>query len=97
LDERIEKRRDACIDVAVTLEKRGLKRLPRILRRYAVGNYSEIWTEIKSFADAIMEGPDAVNKEFDGVFKAMLGDKLSTPEGLALVKAEIAAREVAGA
>ena len=93
LDERVEKRRDACIDVSTELHKRGLKRLPRMLRAYAVGNYSGMWDEVKSFAAEIKEGPEAVAKEFEQVFKDMLKYHLSTPDGVTLVKAQIAAVE----
>jgi hypothetical protein len=93
IDERVEKRREACIDVAVELQRRGLKRLPRILRCYAVGDYSGVWSEVKSFSREIMEGPDAVAKEFELVFRSMLADHLSTPDGMLLVKAQIAAVE----
>lgn len=97
LDDRIEKRREACIDVATELQKRGLRRLPRMLRHYAVGNYSGVWDEIKSFSREIMEGPDAVAKELEGVFKNMLQDHMSTPEGMTMLKAQIAAIEAAAA
>jgi hypothetical protein len=90
LDERVEKRREACIDVAVELQKRGLKRLPRMLRCYAVGDYSGMWDEVKSFAREIMEGPAAVDKEFEDVFHSMLADHLSTPAGLAYVQSQVA-------
>jgi hypothetical protein len=93
LDDRMEKLREECIDVSVELEKEGLRRLPRILRYFAVGNYSAIWGEIKSFAREIKEGPAAVAKEFESVFRNMLTYHLSTTDGMTLVKAQIAAVE----
>jgi hypothetical protein len=89
-DDRLEKLREAAFDVAVELEKRGFKRLPKILRAFAVGNHSGVWDEIKSFARAIKDGPEAIGREFDGVFASSLRDKLSTKAGIMLVKAELA-------
>lgn len=97
LDERVEKRREACIDVATELHRRGLRRLPRILRAYAIGNYSGMWDEIKSFAREIMEGPAAVAKEFEQVFVSMLDDHLSTTDGILLIEAKLAAAKAAPA
>lgn len=91
LDQRMENLKEACIDVAVELQTFGLRRLPRILRYFAVGDYSSIWGEIKSFAKEIKEGPDAVAKEFEQVFDNMLAYHLSTPAGLAYVQAQVAA------
>jgi hypothetical protein len=93
LDDRREKRREAAFEVAVELEKRGMKRVPRILRAYAVGNYSGMWDEIKDFARSVKDGPELIAKEFEAIFSYQLKQKLATKEGLALVKAEVAAVE----
>jgi len=93
LDDRIEKRRENAYDVAVAFEKRGFKRIPRILRAYATGNYSGVWDEIKSFSKAIVDGPEAMTKELDTVFALSLSDKLATQDGVTLVKAAVAEAE----
>lgn len=91
LDKKQEKRRKAFGKVSVTLRNYGLVRLPSMLEDYSVGDYSGFYKGFYKFADMLDDGDEVVLKEFDSVFNRVLDIKLKTPEGLALLKAKIAA------
>lgn len=85
-DTEIESRRRGAGQLAISLGKYGLKRIPAFLVDYSVGDYSGCGKKIKDLAELFLTGEEALVKEFDGVFKTVLFNKMQTPEGRAFVQ-----------
>ena len=79
-----EERRRNAIQASALLTSMGLKRLPKMLTAYAVGDYSGLAHEMKEFAQLALD-EKALAAEFDGTFKNVLSQKIKTPEGRALI------------
>lgn len=88
-DTAIENRRRGAIKLASMLRGYGLKRIPAILEAYGVGDYSGIVHEVADTVRLFEAGPDAVTKEFEQVFDAVLSVKLQTEAGRAFIAAKL--------
>lgn len=88
-DSEVEARRRAAMLITGKLEAFGLKRLPKITGAYAIGDYSLLAHEIKSFAEMLVGDETVVLKEFDAVFNRVLDAKLATADGRTLLSAKI--------
>jgi hypothetical protein len=86
-DTEIENRRRGAGQLAISLGKYGLKRIPAFLVDYSVGDYSGCGKKIKELAELFMSGEESLVKEFDEVFKTVLFNKMRTAEGRAFVEA----------
>ena len=89
-DDQIEKRRKVAIELAAKLSEVGLVKLPRVLVAYAVGDYSGLYFEIKSFARLATSDPTAFMAEFEKVYDRVLTAKLATADGRTLLAAKLA-------
>lgn len=86
-DTEIEDRRRGAGQLAISLGKYGLKRIPAFLVDYSVGDYSGCGKKIKDLAELFLSGEEALVKEFDDVFKTVLFNKMQSVEGRAFVDA----------
>jgi hypothetical protein len=83
--------------LAGRLRDNGLRLLPSLLEDFAVGDVQDMVEKIHDVAKLVEAGSDAIEKELESVYERVLDAKLTKPEGLALVKAKIAALESAPA
>ena len=90
----MQKKRAAQV-LAGKLRDNGLKLLPALLEDFAVGDVQDMVEKIHDVAKLVESGSDAIEKELEQTYENVLGRKLATPEGLALIKAKIA--EIEGA
>ena len=81
--------------LAAKLRDNGLKLLPSLLEDFAVGDVEDMVEKIHDVAKLVESGSDAIEKELEQTYENVLGRKLATPEGMALIKAKIA--EIEGA
>jgi hypothetical protein len=65
------------------------------LEDFAVGDAQDMVEKIHDVAKLVESGSDAIEKELEQTYENVLGRKLGTPEGMALIKAKIA--EIEGA
>ena len=79
------------------LRAAGLKWIPALLEDFAVGDVQDMVEKIHDLAKLVEAGSDAIEKELEQTYENVLARKLATPEGLALIKAKIAAMEGAPA
>jgi hypothetical protein len=79
--------------LAIVLREHGLRRLPTMLEAFVVGDVDDLFDDIKTFAEMVKMGNEAIVKELEGTFDRMLGVKLNSPEGRALIKARVEAAE----
>jgi len=77
------------------LRAAGLKWIPALLEDFAVGDVQDMVEKIHDLAKLVEAGSDAIEKELEATYENVLARKLASPEGLALIKAKIAALEVA--
>jgi len=83
----------AALTLAITLREYGLKLLPAILEDFAVFDVADMVAKMHDTAKLVDAGSDAILKDLEATYERVLDKKLSQPEGLALVKAKIAAIE----
>lgn len=88
-----EKKRAAQV-LAGKLRENGLRLLPALLDDFVTGDVQDMLERIHDVAKLVMAGNDAIEKELAGVYERILDAKLMKPEGLAFIKAKIAALEV---
>jgi hypothetical protein len=81
--------------LAIELRAQGLKLLPALLEDFAVGDVNDLLQRIADVAKLVQAGSDAIKRELESTYENVLAVKLSTPEGLALIKAKIAVAEQA--
>lgn len=86
------KKRDAQV-LATKLRDNGLKLLPAILEDFAVGDVNDMLQRVHDVSKLIEQGNDAIEKELEATYENVLAKKMATPEGMALIKAKIAAIE----
>ena len=79
--------------LAAKLRDNGLKLLPSLLEDFAVGDVQDMVEKIHDVAKLVESGSDAIEKELEQTYENVLAKKLATPEGLAYIKARIAALE----
>lgn len=95
-DTEIENRRRAAAELAAVLVKLGLKRIPKFLIDYSVGDYSGMAYSIVELAKLFLGDPAAVVAEFADVFENVLTAKLKTETGRAYVAAKLSDAVKAG-
>lgn len=88
----MEKKRAAQV-LAGKLRAAGLKRIPAFLEAFAVGDVQDMLEQIHDLAKLVEAGSDAITKELEVTYENVLAKKLAMPEGLAYIKAQIAAME----
>jgi hypothetical protein len=96
-NEKLMAKKRAAQVLAAKLRDNGLKLLPALLEDFAVGDVQDMLEKIHDVAKVVESGSDAIEKELAGVYERVLDAKLAKPEGLALIKAKIAAAEAAQA
>jgi hypothetical protein len=87
-----EKKRAAQI-LASKLRIAGLKWIPSLFEDFAVGDVQDMVEKIHDLSKLVEAGSDAIEKELAGTYENVLKAKLASPEGLAYIKAKIAALE----
>lgn len=92
-DTAIEDRRRGAGNLAGVLRQYGLKRLPRFLVDYSVGDYSGMGARLSEAASLFNEGEEAVVAEFDQVFESVLNVKLKRKESRDALAARLAEAE----
>jgi len=90
----MQKKRAAQV-LAGKLRAAGLKWIPALLEDFAVGDVQDMVEKIHDLAKLVEAGSDAIEKELEATYENVLAKKLTTSEGLALIKAKIA--EIEGA
>jgi len=85
-----QKKRSAQI-LAGKLRTAGLKWIPDLLEAFALGDAQQMVEKIHDLHKLVDAGSDAIEKELSQTYENVLAKKLATPEGLALMKAKIAA------
>jgi hypothetical protein len=86
----MEKKRAAQV-LSGKLRAAGLKWIPSLLEDFAVGDVQDMVEKIHDLAKLVDAGSDAIEKELQATYENVLSAKLATPEGLAYLKAKIAA------
>ncbi len=85
-------------DLAIKLREFGLKLIPSLLEDMVVGDVYDMVAKIRDLSLITKAGDDAILKELNSTFERVLVVKLGTPEGRAVVAAELAeAAKVAAA
>lgn len=92
-NEKLMAKKRAAQVLAAKLRENGLRLLPALLEDFAVGDVNDMLERVHKVADIVESGSDAIEKELAGVYERVLDAKLKQPEGLALIKAKIAAME----
>ncbi|MBN2128488.1 MAG: hypothetical protein JW741_03295 [Sedimentisphaerales bacterium] len=90
----MQKKRAAQV-LSAKLRAAGLKWIPALLEDFAVGDVQDMVEKIHDLAKLVEAGSDAIEKELETTYENVLARKLTSPEGLALIKAKIA--EIEGA
>jgi hypothetical protein len=85
----VERRRSAA-NLAATLSKYGLVRIPEFLIAYSVTDLAGMATKIKTLADMVATGSDVVLNELEGVFDKVLVEKLKSESGRAFIASKLA-------
>jgi hypothetical protein len=67
----------------------GLCKLPAVLEEFVVGDVPDLLHSIDEFAIMLKSGNETIIKELEGTFDRMLGVKLDSPEGRALLRARL--------
>ena len=67
-----------------------------MLEDFVIGDWQDMVDHIHEFSRLVAAGNDAIEKELGGTWNSMLDAHLSSPEGLALIKAKIAVVEAFG-
>lgn len=88
-DEEIEDRRRGAANLATSLSKLGLKKVPEFLIDYSVGDYSGMAHKMAELARLFLEGEAAVLKEFEQVFENVLNARLKDEAGRAYIAAKL--------
>jgi hypothetical protein len=88
-DTELEERRRAAAKLAATLQGYGLTKIPDFLIDFSVGDRSGMAQKMKQLAELFRAGDQAVILEFDTVFEKVLGEKLKTEAGRALIAAKL--------
>jgi hypothetical protein len=89
----LEAKKRAALTLAAKLRDAGLKMLPALLEDFAVGDVNDMIEKINDVAKLIQSGSDAIEKELEATYENVLDKKMATAEGMALIKAKIAAIE----
>ena len=88
-DTESENRRRGAVKLASVLSALGLKKIPKFLEDYAVGDLSGMAHSIKELVELFVNGEEAVLAEFSQVFESCLVAKLKTETGRAYVAAKL--------
>jgi hypothetical protein len=96
-NQKLQAKKRAAQTVATKLRKKGLKLLPQLLDDFVVGDISDFLARLQDMAKLVEAGNDAIDKELDETFEAVLDAKLTTAEGAALISAKLAAHSLPAA
>jgi hypothetical protein len=86
--------RKAAQDLAIALRKAGLEIIPVHLEAFAVGDVDDLLEGVKELSIMLKSGNGVILTELDSTFERVLGVKLSSPEGRALIAAKLAEASV---
>ena len=75
----------AAQSLAIALRAQGLTRTPAALEEFVIGDVDDLLVSIKDFATIVGAGNEAIIKELEATYDRVLGEKLKTPEGRALL------------
>lgn len=92
-NEKLVETKLAAQKLATILRSYGLKYLPSMLDSLVMGNVPQMFETIKDLAKIIEAGNEAILKELEATYEAVLQKKLSTPEGLSFLKMKVAEAE----
>jgi hypothetical protein len=87
-----EKKRDVQA-LSLKLHSLGADRISAVLDEYAVDGIHALLEGFRALAKLVVAGSDVIEKDLEGVYEKMLDAKMAHPEGMALIKAKIAAIE----
>ena len=92
-NKKLDSKKRAAQFLATKLRDAGLKQIPAMLEDFVIGDWQDMVDHIHEFSRLVAAGNDAIEKELGGTWNSMLDAHLSSPEGLALIKAKIAVVE----
>lgn len=95
-DTEVETRRANAIKASQVLYGKGLKKIPAVLNKYAVGDYSGLAHDLKGLAEEVLD-PARIGLEFDTLFDNMLAEKLKDSEALAALEKKVAQAKASAA
>jgi hypothetical protein len=75
--------------LSISLREVGLRRIPEALEGFVVGDVDDLFVSLKDLAVLVKSGNETILKELEGTFDRVLGVKLSSPEGRALIEAKL--------
>jgi hypothetical protein len=81
--------RRAVQSLAISLRQAGLVRVPEVFEEFVVGDVPDLLLGLEDLAKLLKAGNETILKELDQTFERVLGVKLSTPEGRAVIKAKL--------
>jgi len=84
--EKLAVKKRAAQKLSGRLREAGLKLIPSLLEDFAVGDVNDMLRRIEDVCKIIDAGSDAIEKELQSTFDAVLTKKLASPEGLAYIK-----------
>jgi hypothetical protein len=90
---KLDEQKKAALSLAISLRQYGLTWLPAMLEDFAITNVTDMIQKMHDMAKVVQAGNDAILKDLEATYERVLDKKLSTPEGLALIKAKISAVE----
>ncbi len=90
-NQKLQAKKRAAQTLAIKLRDNGLKLLPQLFDDFVVGDINDMLARLQDVAKLVDSGNDAIEKELEATFENVLEKKLSTPEGLALISAKVAA------
>ncbi len=94
---KLQEKKKAAQVLATELRANGLRLIPSILDDFVRTDVVDMIEKIHEVGKLVESGSDAIKKELQGVYERVLDAKLKQPEGLALIKAKIAALEASPA
>jgi len=94
---KLQQKKRAAQVLAGKLRTAGLKWIPDLLEAFALGDAQQMVEKIHDLHKLVEAGSDAIEKELSQTYENVLAKKLATPEGLALMKAKIAALDAPAA
>jgi hypothetical protein len=90
---KLEQYRKAALRLSIAMREFGLTWLPQPFEDFAIGNGDDLIEKMHDMFKLVESGTDAIMQDLEATFERVLDKKLSTPEGLALIKAKIVAVE----
>ena len=87
-----EKKRDVQA-LSLRLHNLGADRISAVFDEYAVDGIHALLEGFRALGKLVLSGSNVIEKDLEGIYEKMLAAKMAHPEGMALIKAKIAAIE----